>query len=170
MSANDPWVWIDPAVILAVHEEQLAEHGGAAGARNAGLLDSALARPRNLAVYGQPDICELADKHKAMVMVDSGTLSPAEVRDFPHGNVILQALGVQEQVAPVISEVDLEPGDTIMLCSDGLHGPVSDEQIAAVMGRTEHLSACARTLIHVALEAGGPDNVTVLLARRVQSR
>ena len=60
MSANEAWIWIDPAVILAVHEEQLAEHGGAAGVRDVGLLDSALARPRNQALYGQPDVCELA--------------------------------------------------------------------------------------------------------------
>jgi death-on-curing protein len=60
MAANQTWVWIDPAVILAVHDEQLAEHGGAAGVRDAGLLESALARPRNLAHYGQPDACELA--------------------------------------------------------------------------------------------------------------
>ena len=60
MVANETWVWIDPAVILAVHDEQLAEHGGAAGVRDAGLLESALARPRNLALYGQPDVCELA--------------------------------------------------------------------------------------------------------------
>ena len=60
MVANQTWVWIDPAVILAVHDEQLAEHGGAAGVRDAGLLESALARPRNLAHYGQPDACELA--------------------------------------------------------------------------------------------------------------
>ena len=60
MAANQVWVWIDPAVVLAVHEEQLAEHGGAAGVRDAGLLESALARPRNLAQYGEPDLCELA--------------------------------------------------------------------------------------------------------------
>ena len=60
MTANQVWVWIDPAVVLAVHEEQLAEHGGAAGVRDAGLLESALARPRNLAHYGEPDLCELA--------------------------------------------------------------------------------------------------------------
>jgi death-on-curing protein len=60
MAANQVWVWIDPAVVLAVHEEQLAEHGGAAGVRDAGLLESALARPRNLAHYGEPDLCELA--------------------------------------------------------------------------------------------------------------
>ena len=60
MAANQEWVWIDPAVVLAVHDEQLAEHGGAAGVRDAGLLDSALARPRNLAHCGAPDAFELA--------------------------------------------------------------------------------------------------------------
>jgi len=54
------WVWIDPAVVLAVHEEQLAEHGGSPGVRDMGLLESALARPVNLAAYGKPDVAELA--------------------------------------------------------------------------------------------------------------
>jgi death-on-curing protein len=54
------WVWLDPAVLRAVHEEQLAEHGGAAGLRDAGLFDSAMARPLNLAAYGEPDAAALA--------------------------------------------------------------------------------------------------------------
>lgn len=54
------WVWLEPNVILAVHEEQLAEHGGAGGLRDAGLLDSALARPVHLASYSEPDAAELA--------------------------------------------------------------------------------------------------------------
>jgi death-on-curing protein len=54
------WIWIDRAVLLAAHDEQLAEHGGAAGLRDEGLFDSALARPVNLAAYGAPDVCELA--------------------------------------------------------------------------------------------------------------
>ena len=58
--ANDPWVWLDPSVIHAVHDEQLGEHGGAAGLRDAGLLESALARPMQLASYGQPDAPALA--------------------------------------------------------------------------------------------------------------
>ena len=52
-------VWLSRQVILAVHDEQLAEHGGAVGQRDAGLLDSALARPLNRAGYGEPDIAEL---------------------------------------------------------------------------------------------------------------
>ena len=58
--ANDPWVWIDPSVIHAVHDEQLGEHGGASGLRDAGLLESALARPLQLAAYGEADAAALA--------------------------------------------------------------------------------------------------------------
>ena len=54
------WVWIERSVILAAHDEQLAEHGGSAGIRDEGLLDSALARPLNRAAYGKPDAAELA--------------------------------------------------------------------------------------------------------------
>jgi death-on-curing protein len=59
-AANDQWVWIEPMVLRAVHDEQLAEHGGGSGVRDAGLFESALARPQQLAVYGQPDIAEIA--------------------------------------------------------------------------------------------------------------
>ena len=54
------WVWIERLVVLAAHDEQLAEHGGNPGIRDAGLLESALARPLNLAAYGKPDVCDLA--------------------------------------------------------------------------------------------------------------
>jgi death-on-curing protein len=54
------WVWIATEVALAAHAEQLAEHGGAEGVRDAGLLDSAMARPRNLADCGDPDAAALA--------------------------------------------------------------------------------------------------------------
>lgn len=54
------WVWLDRQVVLAVHDEQLAEHGGATGIRDIGLLESALARPLNLVAYGEPDVAALA--------------------------------------------------------------------------------------------------------------
>lgn len=53
-------VWIDAAVVHAIHEEQIAEHGGSAGLRDQGLLESALARPQNLASYGEPDVAACA--------------------------------------------------------------------------------------------------------------
>jgi death-on-curing protein len=54
------WKWVDSAVVQAVHEYQLAAHGGLDGVRDAGLVESALARPQNLAAYGDPDAAELA--------------------------------------------------------------------------------------------------------------
>lgn len=57
---NTPWIWLDLAVLRAAHEEQLLEHGGAAGIRDEGLLESAAARPRHLSAYGSPDIADLA--------------------------------------------------------------------------------------------------------------
>lgn len=54
------WTWIEEAVVRAVHEAQLAEHGGGAGVRDDGLLASALARPHDLMAYGDPDAADLA--------------------------------------------------------------------------------------------------------------
>lgn len=54
------WNWVSQKVLLLLHEESVAEHGGGSGLRDQGLLESALARPRNLALYGEPDIASLA--------------------------------------------------------------------------------------------------------------
>jgi death on curing protein len=59
-SGQTSWRWIDRSVLLLLHDESLAEHGGASGLRDEGLLDSALARPVNLAAYGEPDLADLA--------------------------------------------------------------------------------------------------------------
>ena len=54
------WRWVDKRALLLLHDESLAEHGGAPGMRDQGLLDSALARPMNLLAYGEPDAAALA--------------------------------------------------------------------------------------------------------------
>jgi death-on-curing protein len=54
------WTWLQRDVVVAIHEAQLAEHGGGSGVRDAGLLESALSRPENLAAYGKPDVADLA--------------------------------------------------------------------------------------------------------------
>ena len=54
------WTWLDSTVVVAIHEAQIAEHGGVAGTRDPGLLESALARPRDLVSYGAPDHADLA--------------------------------------------------------------------------------------------------------------
>lgn len=52
--------WVAKSVVLAIHEQQIAEHGGTQGIRDLGLLESALARPQNLAAYGEPDLAAMA--------------------------------------------------------------------------------------------------------------
>ncbi len=54
------WVWIDKQLLVTLHDESLVMHGGASGIRDAGLLDSALNRASNLAIYGKPDVADLA--------------------------------------------------------------------------------------------------------------
>ena len=60
MTAGNDWAWLSLAVLNSVHDEQLAEHGGAAGVRDVGLFESALARPQHLVAYGNPTVAELA--------------------------------------------------------------------------------------------------------------
>jgi death on curing protein len=57
---NDSWRWVQRRALELLHDESLSEHGGAAGLRDENLLESALARPLNLAAYGEPDVHELA--------------------------------------------------------------------------------------------------------------
>ena len=104
------------------------------------------------------------DQTVAAKMVESGALKPEEVENFPYRHVLLQALGTDGRVKPVVTEIDLREGDRVLLCSDGLHGPVHDDVIAAILkvpGDAEHAT---QGLIAAALAAGGPDNVTVVVA------
>jgi serine/threonine protein phosphatase PrpC len=108
------------------------------------------------------------DQSLAASMVEEGVLSPEKLKDFRRGNVILQALGVEETVAPVVTTLELRPDDVILLCSDGLHGQVDDEKILSILRLGEgsdQLCGRAQALIQAALDAGAPDNVTVVLAR-----
>src|SRR6516165_4968617 len=86
-------------------------------------------------------------------------------RAVQQANIILQALGVQERVEVVLSQVQLRKGDVALLCSDGLHGPVTDEEILAVLIGEQDLQKAGESLIGKALDRDGPDNITVVLAR-----
>ena len=98
-------------------------------------------------------------------LLDSGQITPEQAKLFEHSNVILQALGVQEDIEVVLSNETLRRGDRLMLCSDGLVGVVSDEEIQEVMASTEDLAETARKLIDLARTGGGPDNITVIVAQ-----
>jgi protein phosphatase len=97
-------------------------------------------------------------------LLESGHITPEQAKFFEHSNVILQALGVQEDVEVQLSTVELRRGDRFMVCSDGLVGVVTDEEIAEVMAQIDDPEEAAKLLIELANTAGGPDNITVIVA------
>jgi protein phosphatase len=105
------------------------------------------------------------DQSLAWQLIEAGAMTAEEAKAFEHANIILQALGVQEHVEVVLSQVELRRGDVALLCSDGLHGPVSDEEILAVLIAEPSLQKAAEALVRKALDRDGPDNITVVLAR-----
>ena len=104
------------------------------------------------------------DQTMAEELVDSGVLRPEEVSTFAYSHVLLQAVGTRSTIEPVTSEARLRRGDRVLLCSDGLHGPVPAPDIARILGSTADINGVAHGLIQAALAAGGPDNVTVVVA------
>ena len=96
-----------------------------------------------------------------------GILNSDDVERHPLRNVITKAVGARDAIDLDVLEHGLQPGDLVMLCSDGLHGMVSDQEIAKILrsssGSLEEMSA---RLVDAANEAGGRDNVTVVLLRR----
>ncbi|HXU03212.1 MAG TPA: Stp1/IreP family PP2C-type Ser/Thr phosphatase [Polyangia bacterium] len=105
------------------------------------------------------------DQSLAWQLIEAGAMTAEEAKAFEHANIILQALGVQERVEVVLSQVSLRRGDVTLLCSDGLHGPVADEEILAILIGEPNLQKAGEALIQKALDRDGPDNITVVLGR-----
>lgn len=96
-------------------------------------------------------------------MVRRGLITSTEAEVHPRRNEILRSVGVEEAVEIDVAQVVAAPGDFFVLCSDGLSGQVSDDEIAEVVQSTSPEIAAQR-LVDLANERGGPDNVTVQIA------
>lgn len=94
-------------------------------------------------------------------------LTEEEIKNFPHKNVIVRALGMKESVKVDTMLDHPQPGDLYVLCSDGLSGPVKDDEIRDIATSTNDLKEACSKLIERANANGGPDNITVVLARVV---
>jgi serine/threonine protein phosphatase PrpC len=90
-------------------------------------------------------------------------LSEERVRTMPNRNVLTMAVGTYEHVSIRIHNLQVEPGDQILLCSDGLHGPVDHATISRILGEPASLEEKVGKLIQCANNNGGPDNVTAVL-------
>jgi protein phosphatase len=98
-------------------------------------------------------------------LIEAGQLTEEEAETFEHNNIILQALGTADTVQVDLTYCELQQGDTVLLCSDGLSGMVRFDDIREILKTTpEPVDACG-VLIERANQAGGHDNVTVIVAR-----
>jgi serine/threonine protein phosphatase PrpC len=114
-------------------------------------------------------LTQISDDHTfVQSLVDEGRLSPDEARHHPHRSLILRALLGRDDNDPDISTVEPRLGDRYLLCSDGLSDMVEDEVIEATLG-AETIDYAATELIRLALEGGGYDNVTVVIAEMVEA-
>ena len=96
-------------------------------------------------------------------MIRQGTLTEEESRSHPNRSVITRALGSDPDMLPDSFDVDVTVGDRLMLSSDGLHGQVSDAEIGEILSRATEPGTAVRALIDAANDAGGADNVTVVV-------
>lgn len=109
------------------------------------------------------EITQMTRDHSLMNhLIDKGELRPEDAPNFANKNVILRAIGLKDEVEVDIKEVPREKGDVYMMCSDGLSDLVSDAMIGRTISEARSLEEACSSLIGLALNAGGKDNVTVV--------
>jgi protein phosphatase len=96
-------------------------------------------------------------------MVEQNRITAEEARNHPHSNILLRTVGTERNVDIDIFRVELEEGDRVLLCSDGLWGEVEDAEIEAIVNQTSDNRAVSRELIRAAHMGGGKDNITVIV-------
>ena len=116
------WQWVREDIVLTLHDEQLAEHGGGTGTRDLGLLDSALARPLNLSAYGDPDAAALAEAYAFGI---------ARNHPFVDGNE--RTAAVTAITFLVINEVGFEIGEAelVVMMQELAAGDLTEDEVAA---------------------------------------
>ncbi|HVL81287.1 MAG TPA: Stp1/IreP family PP2C-type Ser/Thr phosphatase, partial [Actinomycetota bacterium] len=100
-------------------------------------------------------------------LLDEGSIDEEEAARHPQRNVVTQAIGSEPDVRVEISDFELQPGDRLVLSSDGLHGAVSPSQLREILAGQEDADEACRRLVDAANEAGGHDNITVLILEAV---
>lgn len=105
------------------------------------------------------------DQSLMQKLIEAGELTEEEAEHSERRNIILQALGPEGAIKVDLTHQVVRRGDTLVLCSDGLSGQVSKEEIAAIVSEESDLTIACRRLIDRANERGGPDNITVIVAR-----
>lgn len=108
---------------------------------------------------------QITRDHSLMAdLIEQGQITPAEARVHPNRSLITRALGNDPEMFADTYEIDIEEGDRLLLCSDGLSGMLTDEIIEGWMNKIKDPQECANKLIEQANSYGGNDNITVIVA------
>jgi protein phosphatase len=111
-------------------------------------------------------LVQLTDDHTIVgSCVQAGILTQDEAATSPIRNILARAVGADDEIEVDGFQVDVEPGDTLLLSTDGLHGVVDDDEIRRVLLAEPDAAGAAALLVELANDLGGPDNVTVVLVR-----
>lgn len=108
---------------------------------------------------------QLTEDHSVVAeLVRNGGLSAQEALQHPHRHVLTRSLGGPGEVEVDVVEVALEPGDRLVLCTDGVSSVLSEAELARVVGSAESAEAAARALVRLAAAGGGGDDMTAVVA------
>ena len=111
------------------------------------------------------------DHSLAQALVENKTISPAEAKEHKFRNILWKYLGSKEVgEGPEVKTIALQPGDRFLLCTDGLTGPVTDEQLLSFIQSNPDVQACADGLGQLALDSGSRDNVSCILIEVVDGK
>jgi hypothetical protein len=110
------------------------------------------------------------DQSLMQKLIEAGEMTEEEAAQSDRRNIILQALGPEPMIKVDLTHQQVRRGDVLVLCSDGLSGQVSKDEIAQIVSQESDLVAVCKRLIDRANENGGPDNITVIAARFDGSR
>jgi len=103
------------------------------------------------------------DHSLVQVMIDLGELTPEEALNHPRRSVLLRSLGFKEELDVDTLERELQPGDRLLLCCDGLWSVVDEEGLIKIINQTDDLQKACDALVEAANDAGGPDNISCIL-------
>lgn len=99
------------------------------------------------------------------MLLQKGEITEAEAKNYPMKNMITRAVGVSDGISTDYYETAFGKNDVLLMCTDGLTNAVSEEQILDIVNGGKELSQTAEKLVNAANENGGPDNITVVIAR-----
>jgi serine/threonine protein phosphatase PrpC len=104
------------------------------------------------------------DQSFVQLLLESGVISESEAANYPHRNVILQAMGQRPEVTVAIGKLELRRGDVLILCSDGLSNKLQAEEMRELVAKHADLKLATKKMIELANDRGGEDNITIVAA------